>query len=197
MNVDRISTMVQLKDLPTPSSGEQFKKMAEMPKSADGETKSDQVQLQISIPRQTLDTLQKIGSITGVLNDTAKSLRATGSGLTAAADMAEKMRASLEKIVKNFPPFPIDSAERKDLLMSYRALQKEMEKMMIPPPPLLVLDKVQKPWQSLFGQNRTGTVSTPALPENASDAAVADAAKQLASTGDMIASVHAAIGDSL
>ena len=183
--------------LTPPSGGEQVKKLSDKSTSSKKNTNEDQVQLNISIPRATFDTLQKLGNVTDVLNETAKSLRATGNGLTAADDLASKMRSKLETITKNYPPFPIDSSERRDILMSYRALQKEMEKMMIPAPPAPVYDKVKTLWQDLFGQNQTGSVSTPSLPDTAPDTAVAGASEQLASTSDSIANLHTAIGATL
>ena len=197
MKIDGISTATPLQNSPTPPGGELLKNTQDKSNHSNSSAMNDTVQLQISIPRQTMDTLQKIGSITDVLNDTAKSLRATGNGLSAAADIAMKMRHSLDTITKNFPPFPIDSTERRDILMSYRALQKEMEKMMVPPPPPPVYDKVKTLWNDLFGQSGTGTISPPNLPENAPDTVITDATKQLTATGDAISTMHAAIGESL
>lgn len=196
MNIDKISAVPQFQNSLISSGGDQLKKMQNSNTSSVDNSANDQVHLQISIPQQTLDTLQKIGSISDVLNNTAKSLRATDNGLSASADIAEKMRDTLKKITKNYPPFSIDSAERRDILMSYRALQKEMEKMMVPAPPPPVYDKVQGVWRDLFGQNLTGKVTTPILSDNAPDNAVADAATELESKSKTIAAVRTAIGTS-
>ena len=198
MNVDGISKGTQFQNSQTPPSSDLLKKTQDNTKPASsGALNDDPVQLQISVQRQTLDTLQKIGSITDVLNETAKNMRATGNGLSAAADITAKMRATLDKITKNYPPFSIDDTERRDILMSYSSLRKEMEKMMVPTPPQPVYDKVKTLWKELFGGNRTETISTPNLPENAPDTVIVDATKQLAATGDAISTMHAAIGASL
>ena len=199
MNVDGISAASQLQNQNSSLqfSGDSQKTAKDKTSVTTNTTASDSVQLQISIPRQTLDTLQKIGSITDVLNDTANSLRSTGNTLSAAADVAAKMRSTLENITKNFPPFPIDRAERKDILMSYISLRKQMEKMTVPAPPTPVYEKVKSLWQDLFDKNPSGTVSTPALDTNSSDKTVADASKQLTATGNAISTLHTAIGASL
>jgi hypothetical protein len=197
MSIDKISAVTQFQNSLMSSVGEQLKKTQGDNTNSTKKVENDQVHLQITVPQQTLDTLQKIGSISDVLNSTAKSLRATGKGLSASADLAEKMRDTLKKITKNYPPFSIDSAERRDILMSYRALQKEMEKMMVPAPPPPVYDKVQGLWKDLFGQNLPGNVALPDLQDNASDTTVVDATTQLEATGKAITAVQTAIGASL
>lgn len=197
MNVDGISKGIQLQNSQTPPSSDLLKKSQDNTNPASsGALNNDPVQLQISVPRQTLDTLQKIGSITDVLNETAKSMRATGNGLSVGADITAKMRTTLDKITKNYPPFPIDSTERRDILMSYNSLRKDMEKMVVPPPPQPMYDKVHTLWKELFGGNQAETISTPNLPENAPDTVIVDATKQLAATGAAISTIHDAIGAS-
>jgi len=158
---------------------------------------TDQVQFNSSIPRQTMDTLQKIGNLTALSNSTAKSLRETVNGLSLSTEMLDKMKAKLETITKNFPPFPIDSSERKKLLMSYRSLQKEIEKLTIPAPPPPAYDKVAEMWGDLFGQNKSGSVTTVDLPDNASDAVVAKTAEQIAGTSEAVTKLNSAIGAAL
>lgn len=157
----------------------------------------DQVQLNIAVPRQAVDTLQKIGNINMLSNSTAKSLRDTATGLSQSTDLLDKMKAKLETITKNFPPFPIDSTERKDLLMSYRSIQKEIEKLTVPPPPPPIYDKVAGMWQDVFGSDQAGSIPTIQLPDNASDAAVAQTAEQLSGTSQAVTKLNSAISTAL
>lgn len=45
----------------------------------------------------------------------------------------ERMKMQLESIVKNYPPFPPESAERLEYLKSFIGLRMEIEQLMIPP----------------------------------------------------------------
>lgn len=201
MKIDTISTLVATPQLETLNRGDikAFNDDKTQHKAANNslESSGDQVKLNTSIPRQTADTMQKLGNITALSNNTAKSLRETVSGLSLSAEMLDKMKAKLETITKNFPPFPIDSSDRKKLLMSYRSLQKEIEKLTIPAPPPPAYDKVAGMWGDLFGQSQTGSVSTADLPDNASDAAVAKAAEQIAGTSEAFTKLNSAIGAAL
>jgi hypothetical protein len=46
----------------------------------------------------------------------------------------EEMKATLEGIVKNFPPFPEGSEERVRMLTRFKALRKQIESLTLPPP---------------------------------------------------------------
>ena len=83
------------------------------PTSKEGAT--DQVSLNITVSQRTLDTIQKLGEVSDVLNSMAKSLRSTDKALKASTEVITKMKEQLGKIVKNFPPFPLESSERRDL----------------------------------------------------------------------------------
>jgi hypothetical protein len=90
------------------------------------------------------------------------------------------MQGNLTTIVKNYPPYPIDSMERRDLLMSYISLRKEIESLMVPPPPQPVYDKVKSMWAAMFAQN--GQIQASAVPplENGSSD------KQVQATSDLL-----------
>ena len=66
------------------------------------------------------------------LNGLAKNIRSQGETLIKINDFVEGMKEKLNKIVKNYPPFPPDSPERMELLKSFTALRKEIERMTFP-----------------------------------------------------------------
>ena len=138
----------------------------------------DKVSIKVELPRNTVDTLQKMGNISDFLNSVATNLRQTNEGLSAANDIVEQMKASLGKIIKNFPPYPIESRERMEQLMSYASLQKQIISLMTPPPPQPVYEKVKHLWEGLTS-GIGGAIQTPALPMDAPDSHVKAASKQL------------------
>ncbi|WP_126444179.1 hypothetical protein [Sulfuricystis multivorans] len=84
--------------------------------------------------------------------------------------LAREMRANLMAIVKNYPPFPPDSEDRKRYLEMVVGLRREMEALMVPPP-----DKGGPPALSEDGRAALGR-----LTPSSSDAEVAAAADALA-----------------
>ncbi len=67
------------------------------------------------------------------LNDLAGSIRSEGETLKKVNDFVERMKERLSEIVKNYPPFPLDNPERMEMLKSFTALRKEIERMTFPP----------------------------------------------------------------
>lgn len=84
--------------------------------------------------------------------------------------LAREMRANLMAIVKNYPPFPLESQERQRYLELAVGLRKQMEALTVPPP-----DKGGPPSLSADGQALLSGLSP-----QASDADVAAAADALA-----------------
>ncbi|KAF0219377.1 MAG: hypothetical protein FD174_2076 [Geobacteraceae bacterium] len=87
----------------------------------------------ITLNSATQKTLNAVQTVNSDMNLVAKSVREANAALETAAGHLGGMKAALDRIVKNFPPFSVDSKERADLLMSYSALRKEIEKMTFPP----------------------------------------------------------------
>ena len=158
---------------------------------------NDQVSINITIPRQTMETIEKIGSVTDLLNTTAKNLRETGTTLKLSSDLMAQMKEDLGKIIKNFPPFPPESAERRDILMSYQTIREQIDKMSIPPPPAPVYERVQVLWKELFSANKPNAIETPALNLNATDSQVQQADEQLTFTRSAVTQLREAIGASI
>lgn len=65
----------------------------------------------------------------------AALIRQTDTKLEAIITHVDAMKANLAKIVKNYPPFSIDSKERMEILRSFISLRKEIDSMTIPAPP--------------------------------------------------------------
>lgn len=157
-----------------------------------GENQSEKVSIRLEVSRKTLETLQQFGQVGDFLNTMATNLRQTQEKLKASSEIIDKMKAKLDTIVKNYPPFSADSKERMELLMSYSGLQKEIRSLMIPPPPPPVYEKVQHLWQSLFAA-QDGTIPAPELPTTVPDAHVKIAAKQLDALSEQIGVVKDAL----
>lgn len=142
------------------TSGEQQKRSEKRP----GEDP-----VSVSLQRAS-SMLQKMGSVNEEKNRMAKSIRETVKSLSDISGVAVKMKENLNTIVKNWPPFPQDSVERQELLMSYVSLRKEIEKLTFPPPPAPLYENNQKLWEKFdFADKEKMSVSLPDLSVDASD----------------------------
>jgi hypothetical protein len=142
--------------------------------------KSDSVTLQ-----GVSSTMGKIGALNEEKIRIAKGIRETDSALQGVSDTIEKMKAQLEKIVKNWPPFNPDSAERKEYLMSCVSLRKEILKMTVPPPPKPVYEGNTTVWGNL-GINGNGKISLPEISDTATDAQLKTVLNQLEKTASAV-----------
>ncbi len=157
---------------------------------------TDKITIRLELPKNTLDTLQKIGNVGDLLISTASSVRKTNETLTSGAEIIDKMKTQLESIVKNYPPFLQDSKERIGFLMSYSGLHKEITSLMVPPPPAPVYEKVHHLWENLFsGQSRT--IQVPQIPSDAPDSHIKAAVKQLDSLKNQVNLVQEAMGNTI
>jgi len=151
---------------------------------------SDTVQIKSSAMAKNLDTVKAIEQMHARLNELVKGVRQTNEQLNKAADQVAQMQGSTMAIVKNFPPYPIESVERRELLMSYMSLRKEIESLMIPPPPQPVYERVKSMWEAMFSQNGQMLPSAvPALETGSADKQVQQAALQLGQTHEQLASL--------
>lgn len=156
----------------------------------------DKVSIKVELPQNTVDTLQKVGNISDFLNSVATNLRQTNEGLKAANAIVEQMKTSLDKIIKNFPPYPIESRERMEQLMSYSSLQKQIMSLMIPPPPQPVYERVKHLWEGLASGIGVA-IQTPSLPQDAPDTHVKAASVQLDAISGQIGLVQETMGSSV
>jgi hypothetical protein len=156
----------------------------------------DKVSIKIELPQNTVDTLHKMGNISDFLNSVATNLRQTHEGLTAASAIVTNMKASLEKVIKNYPPYPIEDRGRMEELMSYSSLRKEITQLMMPPPPPPIYEKVQHLWENLAtGPN--GTIQTPSVPQDVPGTHVTAASKQLDTISGQISLVQETMSNSV
>ncbi|MFZ4855265.1 MAG: hypothetical protein ACOYL3_02615 [Desulfuromonadaceae bacterium] len=143
----------------------------------------DKVSINVEISRNTADALLKMGNISDFLNSVATNLRQTNEGLQETSSIVTDMKSSLDKIIKNYPPYSIQSQERIDQLMNFASLKKQIVSLEFPAPPPPVYEGVKHLWEDLFSGPEK-TIQTPTLPKDAPDSHVAAAAQQL----DVIAS---------
>lgn len=157
----------------------------------------DKVSIKVDLPKNTVDTLQKMGNISDFLNSVATNLRQTNEGLKGVSEIVQQMKSSLDKIIKNYPPFAIENRERMELLMSYSGLKKQIQSMMLPPPPPPIYESVRHLWDDLTGNQAGNTVQTPTLPLDAPDAHIKLASRQLEAVSAQITLVQDAMGSSV
>jgi len=126
----------------------------------------------VSLQRSS-STMGKLGSVNEETNLLATGIRDTDKALSEVSKVVVKMKDRLETIVKNYPPYPQDSTERKKLLMSFALLRREIEKMTFPKPPAPVYENNQKLWEKLdFSNTQKLAEAIPALDETSSDSQV-------------------------
>jgi len=124
----------------------------------------------------------------------AKNIRSVAETLTKVADVIGGMNETLAKIVKNYPPFPPDSSERRDLLMSYISLRKEILGMTFPPPPQPLYERDTTLWDKL-GYTDKGSIESnvPELLSTAPDTEVISASRALSHLGSAVTSARSAL----
>lgn len=151
-----------------------------------------------AVTRKNLDMVKAIEQEHAKLNQLVKDVKMTNEQLDQAAGKVGQMSTTVTIIVKNNPPFPPDSEQRKELLMSYTAIRKEIMQMMVPKPPQPSYEKVKGMWSSLFGA--TGQMLHSAVPElhsTSSDSELHAASTGLNSTGETLANLSSGITQAL
>jgi hypothetical protein len=144
----------------------------------------------VSIQRSST-TMGRLDSFNEQKNLMARNIRTTSDALATISDVVGGMKENLGKIIKNYPPFPPDSSERKEILMSYASLRKEILNMTFPPPPAPLYEKNATPWEKL-GYTEKGSIasSVPEMSSTATDSEVVAASKILAELGSAVTSAQ-------
>jgi len=158
----------------------------------------DRVNTTSSVTLRNLDTVKAIESLHTRMNQLIKGVRETNESLDHVAERIDSMKGALSTILKNFPPFPVDSKERQQLLMSVSSLRNEIMKMTFPPPPQPVYEKVKGQWTDLV--TPTGQIQSNSLTElhvASSDKEVAAAYTTISGTGSGIAALSSGITQAL
>ena len=83
---------------------------------------------------QNLSRWSELQKINDSSNEVAQKQRTSDKILKGVEDYVDHMKAQLERIIKNFPPFPPESAERIRLLRSYAGFRRLIDQLTIPPP---------------------------------------------------------------
>ncbi len=68
------------------------------------------------------------------LNEVAQKKQTSDKILNQVEDYIDRMKAELERIIKNFPPFPPGSEDRIEMLRKYVGFRKLIDQLTIPPP---------------------------------------------------------------
>ena len=107
--------------------------------------------------------LQKINDS---LNEAAQKHQSRDKILSGLESYVERMKAELERIIKNFPPYPPGSEDRIKLLRGYVGFRKLIDELTIPPPEELAVvaetSKILTPADAVPGASQPGEIS----PEN-------------------------------
>jgi hypothetical protein len=155
---------------------------------------TDQVKFSSSVTIKNLDTVKAIEQMHSRMNQLVKGTRETNESLNKAAEQVNFMQSNLTSILKNFPPFPIDSKERQDLLMSYTSIRQEMMRMTVPQPPPPMYEQVKHEWDKTVGQNGQMLANAvPALDTGSSDTQVKEASSQLEKTSSNLANLSSGV----
>lgn len=159
---------------------------------------TDQVKLSSSVTVKNLDTVKAIEQMHARMNELVKGTRETNESLNKAAEQVNFMQSNLSGILKNFPPFPMDSKERQELLMSYTSIRQEMMRMTVPQPPPPLYEQVKQDWNKTVGQNGQMLASAvPALDTGSSDTQIKQASLQLDNTSTSLADLSSGVTQAL
>lgn len=163
-----------------------------------GITANDRVQITSTVTLRNVDTVRAIEQMHTRMNQQIKSVRMTNEAINQQAAGIEKLTTTLNSIMKNFPPFPVDSKARQEILMSYTSIRKEIMKMSVPPPPAPVYEQARDTWKTILdenGQLQPGAV--PNLQNDSSDAALGDAANGLGKSAQSLANLSSSVTQAL
>lgn len=159
---------------------------------------SDEVNISNPVTAKNLDTVRAIEQLHNKMNSLIKGVRETNEAINNASEQANRMTSTLEVIAKSFPPFPTDSKDRQEILMSYTSLRQEILKMTFPPPPAPIYEKVKSTWDDLFAQNgQISATAVPAVGSDSSNQSVHDTLQKLRTTTGALTSLSSEITQAL
>lgn len=91
----------------------------------------------VSTSAQVAGTYAQLRGRQEVLNQAASVVREVGNTVEKADQLLTKMEDELGKVVKMYPPYPIDNPERVSLLNSFGGLRRQIDALTFPPPATL------------------------------------------------------------
>jgi len=204
MDATKVSSVVMASNaykqpLPPQTPARSQEKDASAQVSNNNNTKVDSVRVSSIVALKNLDTVRVIEQMHASLNQLAKGVRETNESLNKAVDLVDSMKSSIQTVIKNFPPFPVDSKERNDRLMEYNALRKELISLMVPPPPPPVYEKIKHMWESLF-EDQNGNLSqntVPLIENSSSDTQLKEVSQTLDKTSSQLADFSSKVTQAL
>lgn len=113
-------------------------------------------------------------------NAAAGAIRNVDRSLGALGQKIDALKAPLETIVKNFPPFSPEDQARMKLLMKYSSLRKEIDALTLPPPPDVVAAR------------KAAALPAP-IPLDANDSQIADHVAKLDATSAALSGTRAGL----
>lgn len=166
--------------------------------AAVAQPKTDKDKDSITINATLPDKALQLGQLIEGNNNIAIKTKETDQKLGVVAAVVDRMRETLGGIIKNYPPFPPESRERMELLMSYASIQKELIQLTVPPPPPPVYEKVKHQWQELFANDSPNLPKLPPVMDSGTpDSVIADTAKELGNIHDSLSAIRSAVKQSL
>ena len=114
-------------------------------------------------PVQNHSKWSELQKINDSLNEVAKKNRTDDKIISRVEDYVDRMKAELERILKNFPPFPPGSEDRINLLRGYVGFRKLIDELTIPRPKesavVVETSKVLSPADSVPGASQPDEIS--------------------------------------
>lgn len=157
---------------------------------------ADKIQIN-SVTLKNLDTVKAIEQMHARMNQMVKGARETNEEINKLSEQISQLQGNITTM-KNFPPFPVDSKERQEILMSYSSIRQEILRMTVPNPPAPLFEQVKDLWNSTFGQNGQMLASAvPALEAGSNDKQLQATAGQLEKIGQNLADLSSGITHAL
>lgn len=150
-----------------------------------------------SVTLKNLDTVKAIEQMHNRMNQLVKGARETNEEINRISEQLAHLQGNIAA-AKNFPPFPADSKERQEILMSYSSIRQEILRMTVPAPPPPLYAQVEHLWNKTFGQN--GQIlpgSVPAVENGSSEKQMQAAFGQLEQTSHKLAELSSGITSAL
>jgi len=89
---------------------------------------------QLSSTTQVTGAYAQIRNRQDELNQAASVVREVGNTVKEADQLLSKMEEDLVKVIKMYPPYPVDNPERISLLNSFGGLRRQIDALTFPPP---------------------------------------------------------------
>ena len=144
--------------------------------------------------------IDKLETIHSRFNSVARTIRVADENMGKIENYIDRMKAELQRIIKNYPPFPPGNEERVKRLKSVNAFRRLIDQLTIPPPNEEFAAKImpkhdvvsktnysqKAPSERNLYQTRSEALDIPKLPEDANDEKVYALVEKLDAAGEML-----------